>query len=115
MNLLLSAAFALLSFFLSVQPNGTNTNETTFNQTSSSLADIITMEEEALMVTITDSSNGPIINIEVVTPLAVTVLDINGCGAQSCETDLSALSSGSYTVFVTTQSSHTFSGEITIE
>lgn len=116
MKTFLIAAFAALSCLCSFESS--SLPPTTLNSVPHSgghFFNSIVMEDAIMMRTDTWNPSETITRIEVFRSVAQPVLDVEGCGLSSCSTDLSALSSGTYSVRVTKDSGGTFSGWIYLE
>ncbi|MCG8329310.1 MAG: hypothetical protein MI974_16565 [Chitinophagales bacterium] len=83
-------------------------------ENSENNADYIVMEDAILMLVSTDSSNGNIDSVEIRTTSGTLVLTLSGCSSNACRYDLSSLSSANYDVDVSTTTSYTFSGSISL-
>lgn len=79
------------------------------------ISDYIVMEDDIMLRTITDGSNGDIVQIEILSISSQPVFSVSGCNSNDCLTNLSTLNKDTYSVKVTTSFGYTFTGSITLQ
>ena len=114
MKSLIVALSAVCLFFSNYSAPHTDHSLQYSTSETRTLAESIVMEDDLMMLTTTDSSNGTITQIDVRTLSNVLVNSYPGCSSSTCRTDLSGIASGTYSVEAFTSTGHSFSGTVTI-
>lgn len=72
----------------------------------------IAMEDDIMMITTVNSSNGTISQIDIFDLSGNLIHSITGCGTTECTSNLSKLNTATYDVHVTTSTGYSFSDSI---
>ncbi|MEM6398135.1 MAG: hypothetical protein AAF741_17420 [Bacteroidota bacterium] len=108
------AFIALLFCFFPTDAASWNASVETLEESCAPLSIIVIEDSVMMRTTVSNPSDGVITTITVESLQNGTVVTLGGCGATSCLNDLSGFAAGKYQVDVTTSTSYSFSGVVTV-